>query len=349
MRALKIGKEIELLIALVAAVQGFYLSIISFLSRKRSPSALLLSVVFFSVTLRIVKSLLWVYAEDVELWVLNFGFLAHSVYGPALFLYIYCELYSKKWTSIFFIHFVPSLFLLLTLSSLTLDRFWYSFGYSTLLIHQGLYIVATWIMFLVGLRQGHLAHTIEKERKSWYMLLLLGGFLLQLAYFSNYILGLTPYLMGPVIYAIFLFVTSIYVFKYPQVLSASKGNQNIAIAPEHVERISKRLLEHMKTEQPFLNPNCTLGSLAKEINVQPYKLSYLINKEFDQNFSTFLNTYRIQKAMQLLQDENYRSIKISAIAFDCGFNSLSSFNTAFKKATSQTPSEFRAGNNLTDL
>ena len=333
--------EFELVVALAAAIQGMYLSAISFLSRKRSLSGLLLSIVFVSITLRIIKSLLWVYADNVDLWILNVGFFAHSVYGPALFLFLYCELFRKRWKNQFILHFVPSLFLLLTLSTLTLDGFWYSFGYDALLIQQGAYIVATWILFFVGIRKGRLTFDISNERKYWYILLLSGGFLLQFAYFSNYILGLTPYLMGPVVYALFLFATSIYIFRYPQVLDVSKHNRTRTVSSLETIKIKKRLLLHMDEALPFLNPNCTLLSLSKEIGTQPYKLSYLINKEFGQNFATFLNSYRIQRAMQLLKDVNNHNIKISAIAFDCGFNSLSSFNQAFKKITSQTPSKFR--------
>ncbi|WP_222983415.1 helix-turn-helix domain-containing protein [Flagellimonas meishanensis] len=349
MHVLKINKEIELLIAVVAAVQGFYLSIISYISRKKNPSGLLLSIVFFSVTLRIAKSLLWVYVDALELWILNLGFLAHSVYGPSLFLYIYCELFRKKWKRVFLFHFVPSLFLLLTVSNLTLDGFWYTFGYSALLVHQAVYILGTWVLFFMALRSGDWSQTIEKERKYWYLLLLVGGFLLQFAYFSNYMLGLTPYLLGPMIYALFLFASSIFVFKYPQVLNVGKGNQTIQMTPEETEQLTAGLLEYMTKGQPFLNPDCTLGSLSKQMNIQPYKLSYLINKEFGQNFSSFLNAYRIEKAKEMLVDANYESLKIAAIAYECGFNSLSSFNQAFKKATAQTPSEFRNASEGTDL
>ena len=348
MKVLKINPETELVVALIAAVQGTYLSVISYISRKRSLSGVLLSVVFVSVTIRIVKSLLWVYTDNVDLWILNVGFISHSVYGPALFLFLYCELFQKRWNNYFLLHFIPSFFLLVTISSLTLEDFWYSFGYTALLIQQGCYIVATWILFFIGLYREPLNHTREKERIYWYVLLLLGGFLFQFAYFSNYILGLTPYLMGPMVYAIFLFVTSIFIFRYPQVLRAPNGRKNQKISNVETLMIKKRLLDHMEQNQPFLNPDCTLTSLSKEINTQPYKLSRLINDEFSQNFSAFLNTYRIRRAMEILKDENYANIKISAIAFDCGFNSLSSFNQAFKKNTLQTPSEFRDTQLLTN-
>ena len=48
-------------------------------------------------------------------------------------------------------------------------------------------------------------------------------------------------------------------------------------------------------------------------------------------------------AQNLLTDPVSAQEKIATIAYDCGFKSVSAFNTAFKKATNQTPSQFRDG------
>ena len=62
-------------------------------------------------------------------------------------------------------------------------------------------------------------------------------------------------------------------------------------------------------------------------------VSLVINKVFAKNFSEFINAYRIKEAQALLKDKSYAHIKISNVAYDSGFNSLSSFNIAFKKVT----------------
>ncbi|MEO1097269.1 MAG: helix-turn-helix domain-containing protein, partial [Bacteroidota bacterium] len=59
------------------------------------------------------------------------------------------------------------------------------------------------------------------------------------------------------------------------------------------------------------------------------------------NFNSYINTYRIQEASRLLQDETNGHLTIAAIAFEIGFNSISSFNTAFKKQIGQTPQAYR--------
>ncbi len=58
-------------------------------------------------------------------------------------------------------------------------------------------------------------------------------------------------------------------------------------------------------------------------------------------FNDFINYYRIQDAKKMLLDEDNKNYTISSIAFDTGFSSLSSFNSAFKKIEGKTPSSYR--------
>jgi AraC-like DNA-binding protein len=53
--------------------------------------------------------------------------------------------------------------------------------------------------------------------------------------------------------------------------------------------------------------------------------------------------YRVEEAKRLLREQ--RNVKVEEIAEQVGYNSKSSFNTAFKKLTGKTPSEFRSENN----
>lgn len=97
----------------------------------------------------------------------------------------------------------------------------------------------------------------------------------------------------------------------------------------------------MLTNQPYLNPAFSLQKLSKQVSLPPYLTSHIINKGHNTNFSDFINSYRIELAKSKLGSSSYEHIKISEIAYECGFNSLSSFNTSFKKLTGTTPSQFR--------
>lgn len=120
-----------------------------------------------------------------------------------------------------------------------------------------------------------------------------------------------------------------------------KVRNNYFLTDEQVNNY-RRLLEKLLTEDRlFLDNELTLAMLAERIDLQPYLVSELINRYAGEPFFDFINRYRIEEVKRRLNDPSHSSFSILGIAFDCGFNSKSSFNTAFKKFTGLTPSEFR--------
>ncbi|MBD3906719.1 helix-turn-helix domain-containing protein [Chryseobacterium sp. Ch-15] len=102
-----------------------------------------------------------------------------------------------------------------------------------------------------------------------------------------------------------------------------------------------KLKKYMTDEKPFLNPDLKIQDISKEIDVPVRELSVLINHQLGQHFYDFVNTYRIENAMEILKDSSKSKVTILEILYEVGFNSKSSFNTAFKKQTGNTPTEYR--------
>ena len=113
------------------------------------------------------------------------------------------------------------------------------------------------------------------------------------------------------------------------------------ISDENAIELTKKLVNYMETENPFLNSELRIQDLAVSLDLPVHILSYIINKNLDKNFFDFVNTYRIEEAKRRLKDPSYNNITIVAIAFDCGFNSKATFNRLFKLHTSTTPSQFK--------
>ena len=65
------------------------------------------------------------------------------------------------------------------------------------------------------------------------------------------------------------------------------------------------------------------------------------NSQIGQTFYDFVNGYRIREVQRRIRAGEARAKKMLALAMDAGFASKSTFNQAFKKHTSQTPSDFR--------
>ncbi|KJD32786.1 hypothetical protein PW52_15010 [Tamlana sedimentorum] len=94
----------------------------------------------------------------------------------------------------------------------------------------------------------------------------------------------------------------------------------------------------------YLDPLLNMEILAINVGMSKSYLSKLINSYSDYNFSDFINSLRVEQAKQFLSNNEFSEYTIVAIGLECGFNSKSTFYTAFKKFTSITPSEFRREN-----
>jgi len=101
------------------------------------------------------------------------------------------------------------------------------------------------------------------------------------------------------------------------------------------------LKNYMRTKKPFLNSSLTIRKLAEEIKMNSRDLSVLINQNLNQHFFDFVNEYRIEESKQILRNPLKKEFTILEILYEVGFNSKSSFNTAFKKHTGLTPTQFR--------
>lgn len=101
------------------------------------------------------------------------------------------------------------------------------------------------------------------------------------------------------------------------------------------------LQQLMVREQPYLNSQLSLPQLADQLGVSVNYLSQIINEQLEQNFFDFVNDYRIKQAKARLRDPNRKKDNILTIATDAGFNSKSSFYTAFKKHAGMTPGNYR--------
>jgi AraC-like DNA-binding protein len=106
-------------------------------------------------------------------------------------------------------------------------------------------------------------------------------------------------------------------------------------------RLKASLLALMDADHPWKDSELTLADLATRLDTTPHKLSEVLNAEIGQTFYDFVNGYRVREVQRRIKAGEARTLKMLALALDAGFASKSTFNQAFKKHTSQTPSDFR--------
>lgn len=125
------------------------------------------------------------------------------------------------------------------------------------------------------------------------------------------------------------------------IVSEEKVNAPTAVTEKEYSEELLKLQQYMNEEKPFLNPSLTIQDVSNDIQIPVRDLSLLINHKLEQHFYDFINAYRIENAKNILKDVAKSKVTILEILYEVGFNSKSSFNTAFKKHTGFTPTDFR--------
>lgn len=132
-------------------------------------------------------------------------------------------------------------------------------------------------------------------------------------------------------------------FVLESIIPAQNRYRNSKLTEANKKTYAATIEEFMSREKPYLNNELTLTSMADKLAMKPIHLSQVLNEEFKENFYAFINRYRIAESQKLLRDERYRNYSIQAVAFEAGFNSLSTFNKAFKEIVGIAPSIYQKG------
>ncbi len=124
----------------------------------------------------------------------------------------------------------------------------------------------------------------------------------------------------------------------------------LTIFAQHLSMLSNQvLLQTANAEPPIIakakeyiqehqTDNLRLGHVAKHVNTSTFYFCKIFRKNTGINFTDYLSRVRIEKSKNLLLNPNLR---VSEIAFEVGFQSLTHFNRVFKKILGQSPTEYR--------
>lgn len=116
---------------------------------------------------------------------------------------------------------------------------------------------------------------------------------------------------------------------------AIKSNQ-LAMRRAHSEPISViRAKDYIRTH---LQDDISLTDVARAACTSTFYICKLFKRHAGVNFTEYVSRLRIEKAGEMLANPNLR---ISEIAYEVGFQSLTHFNRVFRKVTGESPTDFR--------
>jgi len=222
---------------------------------------------------------------------------------------------------------------------------------------------------------------IEKEKLNWLKYLLTVFGIIWVAAFIKFISGIgytADFVIPPVLLCLAIYGIGFYALKQPEIFKnikidtfhtepenehtdlsvydfgkRSQSTEQLlnvkrhpkykysSLKPRDLSAYGQKLIEHIKKDKPYTDNELKLQDIASYLGLPPYQLSQVINAELKTNFYSLINKYRIEEAKRLLIDNNKQHLNILEIAFETGFNSKSAFNTAFKKNTTITPSQYK--------
>ncbi len=106
----------------------------------------------------------------------------------------------------------------------------------------------------------------------------------------------------------------------------------------------KNLTKIIEEEHLYRDPYLSRDDVAEKLSISGGYLSQLLSKDGDQNFSDFINSYRVDDVKSMMARPEFDRYSLLSIGLEAGFNSKTTFYSSFKKATGMTPSEYKKAN-----
>ncbi|MEM1325326.1 MAG: helix-turn-helix transcriptional regulator [Bacteroidota bacterium] len=344
---MELTQQLIFLFSALGAINGFALSSYFLLikSEKRL-SDYFLGGLLLMLSIRIIKSVFLHFNPGLFEVFIELGLTACALIGPFLLLYVWSVTGQKnnlkqRW----WLYILPYVIVMGILS--------YSYSYYA---YRPVWRIAIkmiyWQWFVYVILSGYyMRATIYKlwtARKTltsqdiWQLNIYAGVAIIWLVFKT---VSYTSYILGALSFS-FIFYISMLLWLYKRSKKriaddAPVKYANSTLDEDKAEQHLKQLEELMNTEKPYLNPKLTLTELSESLHLTSKELSQVINQQTDYNYSKYIASLRVAEAQKRLRDPKFEHLTIAAIAYDSGFNSLSSFNAVFKQFTGMTASTFR--------
>ncbi len=122
--------------------------------------------------------------------------------------------------------------------------------------------------------------------------------------------------------------------------SPKHDTESQAFAKKEEDELFQKLNDFVLHNKGYLTLGYSIHKLAEEVKIPAYRISYIINKSSNQNFSNWINSYRVQHFIGLVKKGEAEKYTLDSIAQDCGFSSRTTLINAFKKEKGMTPGSY---------
>ncbi|MEW7292022.1 helix-turn-helix domain-containing protein [Aquimarina sp. 2304DJ70-9] len=338
----EVFKHIELLLGSIGFIMAlFFASILIVTKEQRVKANMFLAIYLFAFSLRIGKSLFYNYFP-IHPIIRNVFLGMLLAIGPSLWFYVthLCKPNIEIRRGRVLMHYIPVFLFVLFCWLIPNDYSQLSrVIFMGLLAHILLYGIFTlyWLSNKSDIQFGNKSRKINNWLL-YFTFLTIAMSLMQIGVF----LRIVPYLSTAFLFSVVIIFLSVWALNNPWIFKIRtekymKSPLNNEKSLAYLNQLNS-LMDH---ERLFLDPDLTLVKLSAKLGITSKQLSQVINQTKNENYSQYIASYRITEAKRLLLLPEYKNYKISAIAYESGFNSISSFNAAFKKITHTTAIQYR--------
>ena len=336
---------ILVLVSGLGVLHGLFLAVLLWTYKKgNGVSNKILSVLLLVLSFRVGKSVFLEFADSLDVKIILIGLAMLMAIGPLFYFFVSSFINDRfQFRGRHVLHFVPA-------------GIGMGFGiwagkdiphiYPTLFFIMLFVVYYGHYLLYLGMGYRRIARAKEqgltKRRYDFLGLLFYALLLIWLVYVLNLFDEFVPYVVGPILYTLVAYVVSFIVIRKGYLNPSIQTKYKTTSLPEEqIGDIFDKVRKVVADEKGYKNPKLTLRLLSEELKLSPQVLSMVINRESKSNFNSFINRYRIKEAIKMFETEQYDHYTIASIAFEVGFNSITSFNYAFKKQTGKTPLVFR--------
>ncbi|MBN9298839.1 MAG: AraC family transcriptional regulator [Filimonas sp.] len=347
------GQQILFFVSVLGAFNGIVLSLYLFISKRtKSVAALFLGVMLLAISIRVAKSVFFYFnCATFPKTILQVGLSACFLIGPAVF-YFFKSVLQKvtqvpnqwKWAWGINVGFILIGGLILPYE--THPWFWNKIMCTIIYLQWFAYLIATGVLLRKEIRRFFKGESHQVTERFW--LLLYGGNCLLFLLYAIALLGVVQgaYITSPIAFSLILYV-SIFFYVYgarmENILMVKEEdgivNAKRKIADSDAASWVQKLETVLEAKSLYKNPDLKVSDLATAIGITSHQLSQLLNENLGKSFSTFINEYRVTEACKLIAMDD--RLTLEAIGYEVGFNSKSTFYTAFRKVKDTTPALYK--------
>ncbi len=180
--------------------------------------------------------------------------------------------------------------------------------------------------------------------KVFVFIALLEFFVSSVETFYGDILGGSFYILRILIFTLFVLwiVYNTIKLSYPSSIYNSLPQKTASLLKNaELDQLKAELLRLMEQEKVYLNSDLSPQILAEYLGITTKKCSHILSNGLGTNFNQFINKHRVEAVKAKVQAGRHKELTLLGIAYECGFESKSTFNRAFKLQTGMTPTQYR--------